>query len=95
MSEDLSPAEACSTLVHELAHIELGHGREDCTDPRSRREVEAESVAYVVAMASGLDTSGYSLPYVAGWAERGKEAEVMAATAEQVIALGALFGRGL
>lgn len=83
--EDLSPAEACSTLVHEFAHIELGHGSENCTDPRSRREVEAESVAYVVAMASGLDTSSYSLPYVAGWAEPGKEAEVMTETAGQVI----------
>jgi antirestriction protein ArdC len=82
---DLSPAEACTTLAHELAHIELGHGTEDCTDRRSRREVEAESVAYVVTMALGLDTSDYSLPYVAGWAERGKEAEVMAETAERVI----------
>jgi hypothetical protein len=36
-------------------------------------------------MASGLDTSGYSLPYIAGWAEPGKEAEVMAGTADQVI----------
>jgi antirestriction protein ArdC len=85
VNEDLSPAEACSTLAHELAHIELGHGSQDCTDPRSRREVEAESVVYVVAMASGLDTSSYSLPYVAGWAESGKEAEVMADTADQVI----------
>jgi hypothetical protein len=85
VNEDLSPAEACSTLAHELAHIELGHGSQDCTDPRSRREVEAESVAYVIAMASGLDTSSYSLPYVAGWAESGKEAEVMADTADRVI----------
>jgi antirestriction protein ArdC len=83
--QDLGPAQACKTLAHELAHIELGHGTEDCTDPRSRREVEAESVAYVVAMASGLDTSSYSFPYVAGWAEPGKEAEVMAETAGQVI----------
>jgi antirestriction protein ArdC len=84
--EDLAPAQACKTLAHELAHVELGHGNQDCTDPRSRREVEAESVAYVVAMASGLDTSSYSLPYVAGWAQPGKEAEVMADTAERVIA---------
>jgi hypothetical protein len=60
-----SPEQACKILAHELAHIELGHGSEGCTDPRSRREVEPESVAYVVAMASGLDTSSYSLPYVA------------------------------
>jgi hypothetical protein len=63
----------------------LGHGSESCTDPRSRREVEAESVAFVVMTASGLDTSSYSFPYVAGWANPGKEAEVMAETAERVI----------
>jgi antirestriction protein ArdC len=85
VKDDLAPAQACKTLAHELAHIELGHGTRDCTDPRSRAEVEAESVAYVVAMASGLDTSNYSLPYVAGWAEPGTEAEVMADTAERVI----------
>jgi hypothetical protein len=84
--ENLGAAQACKTLCHELAHVELGHGTETCTDSRSRGEVEAESVAYVVAVASGLDTSSYSLPYVAGWAEPGKEAEVMANTAERVIA---------
>jgi hypothetical protein len=62
------------------------HGIRDCTDPRSRLEVEAESVAFGVAMATGLDTSSYSLPYLAGWAEPGKEAEVMADSAGRVIA---------
>jgi hypothetical protein len=35
---------------------------------RGRLEVEAESVAYLVASAHGLDTGAYSFPYVAGWA---------------------------
>jgi len=35
---------------------------------RGRCEVEAESVAYVVAAAHGLDASGYTFAYVAGWA---------------------------
>jgi hypothetical protein len=33
-------------------------------------EVEAESVAYIVSAACGLPTEGYSLPYVALWADR-------------------------
>ncbi len=32
------------------------------------KEVEAESVAYPVAGSHGLDTGGYTFPYVTGWA---------------------------
>ena len=35
---------------------------------RGTREVEAESIAYVVCQHYGLDTSEYSFPYIAGWA---------------------------
>ena len=34
---------------------------------RHTREVEAESVAYVVCQHFGIDTSDYSFGYVAGW----------------------------
>lgn len=37
---------------------------------RARMEVEAESVAFLVAAAHGLDTSSYSFPYVGGWMPR-------------------------
>ncbi len=36
-------------------------------DSRGRIEVEAESVAFLVSAARGLDTSCYSFPYVGGW----------------------------
>ena len=48
--------------------------------------MEAESVAYIVASSSGMDTSAYSFPYIEHWAPAGKEAEIMADTAERVIA---------
>jgi len=39
------------------------------------KEVEAESVAFVVASVHGMGTDTYSFPYVAGWAgERGAKA---------------------
>jgi hypothetical protein len=79
----LTQAQASKTLAHELAHIVLGHGTPECTDPRSRCEVEAESVAYVVMTAAGLDTSTYSFPYIAGWADG--DLDVLAQTADQVI----------
>jgi antirestriction protein ArdC len=60
-------------LVHEVAHAIL-HGKED-HHGRPEREVEAESVAYVVCDALGLDTSCKSFGYVASWSvEAGKDA---------------------
>src|SRR5207249_4065963 len=79
---DLSPAQKCKTLAHELAHIALGH--EHTLEGRSVKEVEAESVAYIIVRSAGLDSDTYSLPYVAGWSD-GK-AEIVRGTAEHVIA---------
>jgi hypothetical protein len=36
---------------------------------KSLLELEAESVAFLVASAFDLDTSGYSFPYIACWRE--------------------------
>jgi len=57
-------------LAHELGHLECGHVTDLPTylTCRGRCEVEAESVAYVVAAAHGLDASGYTFAYLAGWA---------------------------
>ena len=54
----------------ELGHLECGHVKDLPTYAtcRGRCEVEAESVAYFVAAAHGLDASGYTFAYVAGWA---------------------------
>lgn len=56
------------TAVHEVAHSIL---HRDGFEPRSRdqMEVEAESTAFLVCDYFGIDTSGYSFGYVAGWAE--------------------------
>jgi len=70
VSSDVDDAQAVKTLIHELAHIEAGHVADLPTYAtcRGRCEVEAESVAYVVATAQGMHASGYSFAYVAGWA---------------------------
>jgi hypothetical protein len=78
-------AQQCKTLAHELAHALLGHGTEEFSDSRSRGEIEAESVAYMVCQTAGLDTSGYSLGYVGHWAPEGKHAEEIAKTATRVV----------
>ena len=68
--DDVDDAQAVKTLAHELGHIECGHVEDLPTylTRRDRCEVEAESVAYVVAAAHGLDASGYTVADVAGWA---------------------------
>ena len=62
-----SRAHMFKTLVHEVAHALL-HGAGE-RHARPVEEVEAESTAYVVCHALGLDTAGFSLPYVATWAD--------------------------
>jgi antirestriction protein ArdC len=82
---DVSDAQACKTLAHELGHILLGHESELLAgDPeQGRREVEAESVAFIVAGALGMATDGYSMPYVARWAAG--DAEQVKRSAERVL----------
>lgn len=86
--DDVDPASACRTLVHELAHVML-HGPDhlDAVAHRGVAEVEAESVALMIYAAHHMDSSTYSVPYVSTWASQvpGKEPlEVVAATANRV-----------
>lgn len=86
IAEGLTPAQAAKTALHEAAHVLLGHMAqiEEYAQHRGRMEVEAESVAYVVAGVLGLDTSSYSTGYVAGWA--GGDVEKIRETAARVLA---------
>jgi len=67
-------------LVHEIAHA-LGVGYEDYG--RRRAEVLVDTVTFVVCGSVGLDTSGSSVPYVAGWGESG-ELEAIQGFAETI-----------
>ena len=86
--ENMPEAAQVKTLVHELAHVLL-HGPEhpDASGHRGIGEVEADSVALMVAAAHGMDTSDYTIPYVSGWAATVPEkapVEVVQATGERV-----------
>lgn len=93
--EGLDGAQAVKTLAHELAHILLPPPRQSDPDSspvcRGILEVEAESVAYMVTKAHGLDTGQYTFNYVAGWAARAQNegesiADVVARTGQRVMA---------
>lgn len=60
------------TRFHELAHVVLGHTKEHLMNdneltPRDIREVEAESVAYILCSVLGLPGLKESRGYVQGW----------------------------
>lgn len=69
--DDLEPAQQAKTLAHELAHGMMHGGVDGYRADRGLMELEAESVAYLVCHSLGLDTSDYSLGYVASWASGG------------------------
>jgi antirestriction protein ArdC len=87
VQEGMSEAQTVKTLLHEASHQAL-HSREAMEhsgDKKSRgqKEVEAESVAYVVCQHFGIDTSDYSFPYVATWSE-GKEVPELKASLDVI-----------
>lgn len=85
---NMEPAAQVKTLAHELAHVRMhGPDNEDARRHRGIGEVEADSVALMIAAAHGMDTSDYTIPYVAGWASTVKDfspVEVVKATGERV-----------
>lgn len=85
LAENLAIEQAAKTLLHEAAHIELRHidDVDEYRAHRGRMEVEAESVAFIVAGLSGLDTSAYSIGYITGWAN--EDVTVIRDTASRVL----------
>ncbi|ONI79097.1 hypothetical protein BWI15_00180 [Kribbella sp. ALI-6-A] len=92
VSDSLGEASAVATLAHEVAHMMMhdpdavaASGSVMC---RGMREVEAESVAFILLAHHGLETDGESFPYVAGWAASVDSAEperVVPRTGERVL----------
>ncbi|MGH7643796.1 MAG: ArdC-like ssDNA-binding domain-containing protein [Candidatus Dormibacteria bacterium] len=82
--EELTPAHQLKTLAHELGHAVL-HGPQ-FQGSRALAELEAESVAYLVCQELGIDSSDYSLGYVATWSGGGPEAaRLIAATGARIL----------
>ncbi|OCN03438.1 hypothetical protein A7X67_11170 [Clostridium sp. W14A] len=60
----MSDEQIVKTLLHEFAHAVL-HARSEKS--KEQKEIEAESVAFIVSDFLGIDTSGYSFDYVSSW----------------------------
>ena len=66
IKKSMDEAQQIKTAIHETAHALL-HNKENYYS-KEDRELQAESVAYVVSDYYGHDTSSYSFPYAASWA---------------------------
>lgn len=83
LSNELDEAERFSVLVHELAHelMHQGPKQPDPRPPKSVRELEAESVAFVVCTAVGMKTGTASSDYIQS---HGGNAELLGQSLQRV-----------
>ena len=83
---DVEYLQKIKTILHEYAHVIdfTMHPEEDIS--RNRRELIAESVAFVVSMRLGLDTSRYSMSYIKSWLKDKDELKIVADTVQKVAA---------
>lgn len=93
IQDGMTERQSVKTLVHEIAHAML-HTKEKLQEhkkDRKQKELEAESVAYIVCEHYGFDSEDYSFPYIVGWGGTGfqdilKESmTVIQKTADQII----------
>lgn len=86
VQDGMSEVQTIKTLLHEMAHEKL-NDKDNVPEAkdisRNGKEVEAESVAYVVCQHYGINTSDYSFSYVAGWSE-GKETPELKASLDKI-----------
>lgn len=93
IKEGMSDMQTVKTCIHEVAHKLMHDPAQKDMDTlgNSTKEVQAESVAYVVANRFGLDTGDYSFGYIAAWSkdkelkDLKKSLSEIQKTAEQII----------
>jgi hypothetical protein len=71
------------TLIHEIGHalVRAEPDDDDAAMTYDEEELVVESVAFTVCGSLGIDTSGYSIPYLASWSEGGELATIERAAA--------------
>ena len=82
----MSDAQTLKTAFHEAAHSLLHDPKKEIVTAKSSRnekEVQAESIAFMVAEKFGMDTSEYSFPYIATWSD-GKQLEQLKSVLKEI-----------
>lgn len=90
MPKDLDPTRAVSGLLHEMSHSELHGNLEKLAQrmgednvPSHMREIQAESVAYVVGKNFGIDSDTSSFQYLASFS-KGFELQALSKSIEVI-----------
>lgn len=81
-----SGMQKAKTLIHEWAHGLLHIGPDALEVQRHVRELEAESTAFIVCHALGIDSSHYSFGYLAGWGNGENAIEDIKKAGERILA---------
>lgn len=82
---DMEEAKTVEVLIHEIGHaymhdktrFEEAKEHLKVISDRDSREIQAESLSYIVTHKLGLDTNGFSFPYIAAWSSNHTEQEIM------------------
>lgn len=81
ISSRLSQLDRATTLSHELAHHLLYPLYDGVQQSHATKETEAEGASFAICDAYGIDTSGFSFPYIVSHAG---DSEVLAAALDRV-----------
>ena len=69
--EGMSEIQTISAIIHEITHANLHDSKKSADDekatPKEVKEIEAESVSYVVCQKYGIETGTNSFGYLATW----------------------------
>ena len=83
---DLDYVQKIKTILHEYAHCVDFAMNPDKEISRNKRELVAESAAFVVSLRLGIDTSSYSMSYLKTWLKDKGELKEIAGTVQKVAA---------
>ena len=72
------------TLLHEYSHALDFKMHPDDDIPRNKRELIAESTAFVVCLRLGVDTSSYSFSYLKSWLKEPDELKEIADSVQKI-----------
>lgn len=81
---DLEYMQKIKTILHEYAHLIDFQMNPDEEISRNRRELIAESTAFVVSSYLGLDTSAYSMGYIRSWLKDDNELREIGETVQKI-----------
>lgn len=101
IKEDMGPIQTFLAVIHEVAHARLHNmemktkeAEEKIWKDRQTKEVEAESIAYVVCQKYGIETGENSFGYIALWSQN-KELSQLKASLQVISKTASEMIRGI